>query len=197
MAVHNPVGSGVSLDIGIGSTYVTFKQESSAVRIHAKGSDCYVAIGTEPTVALTDYYIPQDTTALISLSKVRSNRVTGITTGYNETTIDFAEGTGSPFDVGQLVELQVFGNNQLSFGPTAGLGTFAQPAYVTSINSNLGQGGYNSTRITVDADLQGTVLASTGSTFVDAQMSKVVRVAIGKGTSGTAYIQQIQITQEA
>ena len=197
MAVHNPVGSGVSLAIGVGNTYVTFKQESSAVRIHAKGSDCYVAIGTEPTVALTDYYIPQDTTALISLSKVRSNRVTGITTGYNETTIDFAEGTGSPFDVGQLVELQVFGNNQLSFGPTAGLGTFAQPAYVTSINSNLGQGGYNSTRITVDADLQGTVLASTGSTFVDAQMSKVVRVAIGKGTSGTAYIQQIQITQEA
>ena len=143
------------------------------------------------------YYIPQNTTALLSLSKVRSNRVTGITTGYNETTIDFAEGTGSPFDVGQLVELQVFGNNQLSFGPTAGLGTFAQPAYVTSINSNLGQGGYNSTRITVDADLQGTVLASTGSTFSDAQMSKVVRVAIGKGTSGTAYIQQIQITQEA
>ena len=198
MAVHNPVGSGVSLAIGAGSTYVTFKQESAAVRIHAKGSDCYVAIGTEPTVALTDYYIPQDTTALISLSKVRSNRVTGITTGYNETTIDFAEGTGSPFDVGQLVELQVFGNNQLSFGPTAGLGTFAQPAYVTSINSNLGQGGYNSTRITVDADLQGTVLASTGSTFSDAQMSKVVRVAIGTGSgTGTAYIQQIQITQEA
>ena len=197
MAVHNPVGSGVSLAIGTGSTYVTFKQESAAVRIHAKGSDCYVAIGTEPTVALTDYYIPQDTTALLSLGKVRSNRVTGITTGYNETTIDFAEGTGSPFDVGELVELQVFGNNQLSFGPTAGLGTFAQPAYVTSINSNLGQGGYNSTRITVDADLQGTVLASTGSTFSDAQMSKVVRVAIGKGTSGTAYIQQIQITQEA
>ena len=86
----------------------------------------------------------------------------------------------------------------MSFGVTTnGLGTFAQPAYVTSINSNLGQGGYNSTRITVDADLQGTVLASTGSTFSDAQMSKVVRVAIGKGTgSGTAYIQQIQITQE-
>ena len=198
MAVHNPVGSGVSLAIGAASTYVTFKQQSAAVRIHAKGSDCYVAIGTEPTVALTDYYIPQDTTALLSLSKVRSNRVTGITTGYNETTIDFAEGTGSPFDVGQLVELQVFGNNQLSFGPTAGLGTFAQPAYVTSINSNLGQGGYNSTRITVDADLQGTVLASTGSTFSDAQMSKVVRVAIGTGSgTGTAYIQQIQITQEA
>ena len=39
MAVHNPVGSGVSLAIGTGSTYVTFKQESAAVRIHAKGSD--------------------------------------------------------------------------------------------------------------------------------------------------------------
>ena len=85
------------------------------MRIHAKGSDCHVAIGTEPTAANTQIIIfLQDTTALISLSKVKSNRVTGITTGYGETTIDFAEGTGSPFDVGQLVELQVFGNNQLS-----------------------------------------------------------------------------------
>ena len=92
--------------------------------------------------------------------------------------------------------LDVTGNSVLSFGPGVGVAT-ANAAYVTSINSNLGQGGYNSTRITVDADLQGTVLASTGSTFSDAQMSKVVRVAIGKGTSGTAYIQQIQITQEA
>ena len=194
MAVHNPVGSGVSLAIGAASTYVTFKQQSAAVRIHAKGSDCHVAIGTEPTVSLTDYYIPQDTTALISLSKVKSNRVTGITTGYGETTIDFAEGTGSPFNVGQLVELQVFGNNQLSFGPTAGLGTFAQPAYVTSINSNLGQGGYNSTRITVDFDSQD--LAASDGTFPWAQLHKVARVGLGSasnGGSGIAYVQQIQI----
>ena len=47
--------------------------------------------------------------------------------------------------------LDVTGNSVLSFGPGVGVAT-ANAAYVTSINSNLGQGGYNSTRITVDFD---------------------------------------------
>ena len=197
MAVHKPVGTGQTITIGAASTYVEFKQESPYVRIYAKGTDTFVAINTNPTADATGYYIPSNTSAILSMDKVRSNRVVGITTGVGETTLDFAEGTGSPVDVGQLVMLDVTGNSVLSFGPGVGVAT-ANAAYVTSINSNLGQGGYNSTRITVDADLQATVLASTGSTFVDAQMSKVVRVAIGTGSgTGTAYIQQIQITQEA
>ena len=199
MAAHKPVGTGQTITIGAASTYVEFKQESPYVRIYAKGTDTFVAINTNPTADAKGYYIPSNTSAIVSMDKVRSNRVVGITTGVGETTLDFAEGTGSPVDVGQLVMLDVTGNSVLSFGPGVGVAT-ANAAYVTSINSNLGQGGYNSTRITVDFDSQATVLASAGATFAWAQLSKVVRVGMGSasdGDSGIAYVQQIQTAGDA
>ena len=197
MAAHKPVGTGQTITIGAASTYVEFKQESPYVRIYAKGTDTFVAINTNPTADATGYYIPSNTSAIISMDKVRSNRVVGITTGVGETTLDFAEGTGSPVDVGQLVMLDVTGNSVLSFGPGVGVAT-ANAAYVTSINSNLGQGGYNSTRITVDFDSQD--LAASDGTFPWAQLHKVARVGLGSasnGGSGIAYVQQIQIAGDA
>ena len=197
MAVHKPVGTGQTITIGAASTYVEFKQESPYVRIYAKGTDTFVAINTNPTADATGNYIPSNTSAIISMDKVRSNRVVGITTGVGETTLDFAEGTGSPVDVGQLVMLDVTGNSVLSFGPGVGVAT-ANAAYVTSINSNLGQGGYNSTRITVDFDSQD--LAASDGTFPWAQLHKVARVGLGSasdGGSGIAYVQQIQIAGDA
>ena len=197
MAVHKPVGTGQTITIGAASTYVEFKQESPYVRIYAKGTDTFVAINTNPTADATGYYIPSNTSAIISMDKVRSNRVVGITTGVGETTLDFAEGTGSPVDVGQLVMLDVTGNSVLSFGPGVGVAT-ANAAYVTSINSNLGQGGYTSTRITVDFDSQD--LAASDGTFPWAQLHKVARVGLGSasdGGSGIAYVQQIQIAGDA
>ena len=197
MAEHKPVGTGQTITIGAASTYVEFKQESPYVRIYAKGTDTFVAINTNPTADATGYYIPSNTSAIISMDKVRSNRVVGITTGVGETTLDFAEGTGSPVDVGQLVMLDVTGNSVLSFGPGVGVAT-ANAAYVTSINSNLGQGGYNSTRITVDFDSQD--LAASDGTFPWAQLHKVARVGLGSasdGGSGIAYVQQIQIAGDA
>ena len=197
MAAHKPVGTGQTITIGAASTYVEFKQESPYVRIYAKGTDTFVAINTNPTADATGYYIPSNTSAIVSMDKVRSNRVVGITTGVGETTLDFAEGTGSPVDVGQLVMLDVTGNSVLSLGPGVGVAT-ANAAYVTSINSNLGQGGYNSTRITVDFDSQD--LAASDGTFPWAQLHKVARVGLGSasdGGSGIAYVQQIQIAGDA
>ena len=197
MAAHKPVGTGQTITIGAASTYVEFKQESPYVRIYAKGTDTFVAINTNPTADATGYYIPSNTSAILSMDKVRSNRVVGITTGVGETTLDFAEGTGSPVDVGQLVMLDVTGNSVLSFGPGVGVAT-ANAAYVTSINSDLGQGGYNSTRITVDFDSQD--LAASDGTFPWAQLHKVARVGLGSasdGGSGIAYVQQIQIAGDA
>ena len=197
MAAHKPVGTGQTITIGAASTYVEFKQESPYVRIYAKGTDTFVAINTNPTADATGYYIPSNTSAILSMDKVRSNRVVGITTGVGETTLDFAEGTGSPVDVGQLVMLDVTGNSVLSFGPGVGVAT-ANAAYVTSINSNLGQGGYNSTRITVDFDSQD--LAASDGTFPWAQLHKVARVGLGSasdGGFGIAYVQQIQIAGDA
>ena len=197
MAAHKPVGSGVTIAIGAASTYVEFKQESPYVRIYAKGTDTHVAINTNPTADDTGYYIPANTTAILSMDKIRSNRVVGITTGVGETTLDFAEGTGSPVDVGQLVMLDVTGNSVLSFGPGVGVAT-ANSAYVTSINSNAGASGYWSTRITVDFDSQD--LAASDGTFPWAQLHKVARVGLGSasdGGSGIAYVQQVQIAGDA
>ena len=197
MAAHKPVGTGQTITIGAASTYVEFKQESPYVRIYAKGTDTFVAINTNPTADATGYYIPSNTSAILSMDKVRSNRVVGITTGVGETTLDFAEGTGSPVDVGQLVMLDVTGNSVLSFGPGVGVAT-ANAAYVTSVNSNAGASGYWSTRITVDFDSQD--LAASDGTFPWAQLHKVARVGLGSasdGGSGIAYVQQIQIAGDA
>ena len=195
MAAHNPVGTGVSVAISAASTSTTFKQESQYVRVVAVGGACHVAIGTNPTAATTDYYIPSGGTAVLSLGKVRSNRVVGITTGYGETTIDFAQGTGSPVDKNQLVSLEVTGNTALSFGPSLGIAT-ANAAYVKSINSFGGVSGYESTRIVVDRDSQ---YLTESSTFPWAQLQKVVRVAVigSHGSSGHAQIQQVQIAGDA
>ena len=197
MAAHKPVGTGTSIGIGVASTYVEFKQESQYVRVVAVGEDCHVAIGTEPTAGATDYYVPSGGTAVLSLDKVRSNRVVGVTTGTGETTIDFAQGTGSPVDVGQLVMLDITGNSVLSFGPGVGVAT-ANACYVTSINSSLGQSGYESTRITVDFDSQ-DLAAAMPPTWSWAQLHKVARVAVinGSAGTGTAYIQQDQTAGDA
>ena len=197
MAAHKPVGTGASIAIVAASTYVEFKQESQYVRVVAVGEDCHVAIGTEPTAGATDYYVPSGGTAVLSLDKVRSNRVVGVTTGTGETTIDFAQGTGSPVDVGQLVMLDITGNSVLSFGPGVGVAS-AHAAYVTSINSFGGVSGYESTRITVDFDSQD--LAASDGTFPWAQLHKVARVGLGSasdGGFGIAYVQQIQIAGDA
>ena len=195
MAAHKPVGSGTSIGIGVESTYVEFKQESQYVRVVAVGEDCHVAIGTEPTAGATDYYVTSGGTAVLSLDKVRSNRVVGVTTGTGETTIDFAQGTGSPVDKNQLVSLEVTGNSALSFGPSLGIAT-ANSAYVKSINSFGGVSGYESTRIVVDRDSQ---YLTESSTFPWAQLQKVVRVAVigSHGSSGHAQIQQVQIAGDA
>ena len=197
MAAHKPGGTGTSIGIGVASTYVEFKQESQYVRVVAVGEDCHVAIGTEPTAGATDYYVPSGGTAVLSLDKVRSNRVVGVTTGTGETTIDFAQGTGSPVDVGQLVMLDITGNSVLSFGPGVGVAT-ANACYVTSINSSLGQSGYESTRITVDFDSQ-DLAAAMPPTWSWAQLHKVARVAVinGSAGTGTAYIQQVQTAGDA
>ena len=197
MAAHKPVGSGQTITIGAASTYVEFKQESPYVKIYAKGCDTFVAINTNPTADATGYYIPSNTSAILSMDKVRSNRVVGITTGTGETTLDFAQGTGSPVDVGQLVMLEVTGNSVLSFGPGVGVAS-AHAAYVTSINSFGGVSGYESTRITVDFDSQ-DLAAAMPATWSWAQLHKVARVAVinGSAGTGTAYIQQVQTAGDA
>ena len=99
---HRVVGTGQSITFAAAGTAVTsssFKVQSNTVRLCAVGCAVNVAIGTEPVASKTDYYIPSGGTAVLSLSKVRSNRISGFTTAQTlnsvaSSVLDIAEGQG-------------------------------------------------------------------------------------------------------
>ena len=101
---HRPVGAGISLTTSATSGMTTsFIAQSNVLRVVAVTSGAFVAIGTNPTAATTDYCIPAGTSATLAMTKA-SNRVAGITTGTT-TIIDCPEGTQAPFGVGDYVTL--------------------------------------------------------------------------------------------
>ena len=72
-----------------------------------------VACGTLPTVTHDNFYVSSTDSEEISIGPVMAQRV-GITTGTT-TTIDFPEGTGSPFCIGDAVSLTVSGQSNFRF----------------------------------------------------------------------------------
>ena len=140
---HKPVGVNSSFAIanaanrrGVNTTL----QQSDSLRVVAKGAGCHVAIGTLPTAAATDYYVHAGEAEVIALGSVKSNKVVGVTTTGTTTVIDFAEGTGSPFEAGDAVTLSVTGQSYLDF----------THKIVSSVDTSGGSAGYFSTRIVVD-----------------------------------------------
>ena len=97
---HKPVGVNSSFAIASGANRRGVDQtlqQSDSLRVVAKGAGCHVAIGTLPTAAATNYYVHSGEAEVISLGKVKSNIVTGITTGAT-TTIDFTHKIVSSVD---------------------------------------------------------------------------------------------------
>ena len=120
----------------------TTSHQSEYLRVVAKGAGAHVAIGTLPTAAVTNYFVHSGEAEVISLGKPQSNRVTGVSTTGSTVVIDFAEGTGSPFGVGDAVSLTVTGQSYLDF----------THKIVSSVNNTAGRDGYHGTRIIVDHD---------------------------------------------
>ena len=181
---HRPVGSGSSFSIsGSSSQSGIFPKQSDTLRVVSVGSDCHVAIGTNPTATSANYYVPSGTSATLSIGPVKSQKVVGVTTGTT-TTIHFPAGTGSPFEVGDAVELT---------GITP-VGINTNFAYVTFIDDSAGYDGYFSTRIVLQWNTsgQGALVNQNG------YLREVFKVA-GKtsGSSGTLYTQQVQISGNA
>lgn len=136
-----------------------------------------------PTATNTDYYVPSGGSVTLALTKA-SNRVVGITTGTS-TTIDFAEGTQSPFGVGDCVTLSASGQSYYDFSHQI----------VTSVNTSSGVNGYHQSRIIVSYNSSGIV---TTFSSVDATLRTSQKLgAVGAGASGVLYYQQVQITNEA
>lgn len=184
---HRPIGAATSIAIsGTAATTSAISVQSDVFRIVAVNIDAYVAIGTEPIATKSDYLIPANTAATLSVSKA-SQRVVGVTTGTT-TIITCPEGTQMPFGIGERVTLS--GANEPLYNTTI------SHAKVTSVNTSSDYNGNFQTSITVDADTSGILTAFSSK---DATLRRSVKVsAISQGaTNGSIHVQQVQISGQA
>ncbi len=182
---HRPVGAGSSFSFSAGSASSSspFSVQSSVLRVVAVGAASHVAIGTNPTATVSDYYIPSGQSATLALTKA-SNRVVGIITGTT-TIVSVPQGTQVPFAVGDYVSLVATGQSYYNFTHVP----------VISIDTSSGVNGYFQTRMTVGYDSSGIVTAFNP---IDAEVRSSQKIsAYGVGGSGTLYLQQVQISGQA
>ena len=178
---HKPVGSGSSFSIsGTSAQSIIIPKKTDTLRVVSVNSDCFVAIGTNPISTNSDYYVSANTSETISIGQVKSQKVVGVITGTS-TIINFPEGTDSPFNVGDSVQLT-------GISP---IGINTNFAIVSSVDSSSGFDGYYSTRLTLnwDTSSQSTPTNSVG------ELREVFKVS-GKssGSSGALYVQQVQVS---
>ena len=205
----NPVGAGTSLALVAAGTVVqnqTGAQTHQSAYLRCVAVDCPVNVAVSmattaaATAGITSFFIRKDTSETLFIGKPRSNRVTGLTTETDgTTTIDFAEGTGTPFSVGDAVSLTVTGQDYYDFSHKL----------VKSINSTAGLNGYFSTRINVNYDygddnpggIQTTFNNAGQVSWAEMRSSFVVgaQSATGLGAQGIGalYIQQVQTSGDA
>ena len=205
----NPVGAGTSLALVAAGTVVqnqTGAQTHQSAYLRCVAVDCPVNVAVSmattaaATAGITSFFIRKDTSETLFIGKPRSNRVVGLTTETNgTTTIDFAEGTGTPFNGGDAVSLTVTGQDYYNFSHKI----------VNSVNSTSGLNGYYSTRINVDYDygddnpggIQTTFNNAGQVNWAEMRSSFVVgaQSATGLGAQGIGalYIQQVQTSGDA
>jgi hypothetical protein len=205
----NPVGAGTSIALVAAGTVIQNQSgaqthQSAYLRCVAVDCPVNVAVSMATTAAatpgITSFFIRKDTSETLFIGKPRSNRVVGLTTETNgTTTIDFAEGTGTPFNGGDAVSLTVTGQTYYNFSHKI----------VNSVNSTSGLNGYYSTRINVDYDygddnpggIQTTFNNAGQVSWAEMRSSFVVgaqsATGIGAQGQGALYIQQVQTSGDA
>lgn len=180
MAALKPVGINTVLSTsGTSAQTSAISQQSDAIRVVAEGAGLFVAIGTNPTATDQNYYVSQNEPETITIGPIASQRVVGITTGTT-TIVDFPEGTGCPFAIGDAVTLTVNGQSYYDF----------THKILTDVNTSSSLGGYYNTRATIDHDSSGIVTAFNAP-YAELRKSIKVAVKTNSGT-GTAFIQQVQ-----
>ena len=177
-----PVGINSTISTSTSSARTSaISQQTENIRVVAETVGCYVAIGTNPTATSENFYVSSTDASEIAIGFPAAQRVVGITTGTT-TTIDFPEGTGSPFAVGEAVTL------------TAGQSNFDfTHKIVSSINNTSNVGGYFNTRIVVDHDSSSVTDTFDPNNWTHLRKSIKVAVKSEAGT-GKAYIQQVQVS---
>ena len=191
MAVHNPVGSVITLTTSATSAQSTqFDQQSDTVRIVATSGNNHVAIGSTPVAVVTDYLVQASGESFLSLGPVLSQRVTMVTKGTT-TSIKFPEGVkGSPFAVGDTVSLS--GKSGWTF-EHAHITAITYPSYTsddqrTVVTVSYDSSGWSGTWTDDDENPSG----DTGTL----RRSFMVAARTDTG-AGKIYVQQVQIAGDA
>ena len=189
MSAHQQVGDLVSFTATASSVQSSaIPQKTQYLRVVAIDQDAHVAIGTNPTATTANYYVVADQPEVISIGQPRSQPVVGITTGAT-TVLEFQEGTGSQFTVGDTVSLTVTGQTSYNFSDKI----------VTEVNAKSADGSGNGTQgfsriITVANDSStGNPAALLSSSY--AELRNVFKVAGLRGASSNAVVkvQQVQV----
>ena len=184
------VGAGTSITTGAASQQtIPISGKSTAIRVVANGQNTHVAIGTEPTAAVTDFVVPKDSAATLGFTNT-SARVVSYTKG-STTTIDFPEGTSSPFGVGDYVSLSCSTQTDFDFTHAR-----VKTVYDKSRTSLRGVGeNWFGQRIIVEHN-SGSVSGTFNDPDATLRASFKVAARTDSG-SGKLYIQQVQISGDA
>jgi len=180
MGALKPVGTGQVIATSTSAAAsAAFDQQTDRIRVVAETVGCHVAVGANPTATASDIYVGTSGPEEISLGSVAAQRVVGVTTGAT-TIIDFPEGTGCPFSVGDAVSLTATGQSYYDFSHKT----------IASINNTAGVGGFFGTRLTITNNSSGIATAFAAD-YAELRRSMKVSV-ISNASSGKAFIQQVQ-----
>tara|TARA_B100001996_G_scaffold348773_1_gene307126 strand:- start:7 stop:567 length:561 start_codon:yes stop_codon:yes gene_type:complete len=183
----NPIGDQVTITTsGTSAKSGAQSHQTKYLRVVAKTTDAYIAIGGEPTATTANFYLVKDVPEVISTGQVRSQPVQNITKG-NPTIIDFQSGTGSQFVVGDYVTLTAPGQTSFAFAHKE----------VTAVNRTAGYDGYHGTRITVDANTSGAS-GTWDESLLGSDLRESFKVAArSTGAAGAVKIQQVQVVGDS
>ena len=184
---HQQVGDLVSFTATASSVQsAAIPQKTQYLRVVTIDQDAHIAIGTNPTATTADYYVVADRPEVISIGKPRSQPVVGITTG-STTIIEFQQGTGSQFTVGDTVNLTVTDQDYYDTAVTGAIVTAVAEGFEPNADS-----GY-CRRITLSANTTAIATAYSTSNFAELRNAfKVAGIRAG-GTSAVIKAQQVQI----
>ncbi len=179
-----PVGSQQSITTsGSAASSNAISQQTQYIRAVAISNDAYIEVGPEepnPTATTASFYLVENKPEILSLGSVRAQPVQNLTKGAT-TIIDFQEGTGSQFVVGDYVTLTAPGQTGFNF-------TFKE---VTAVNRTANYDGFHGTRITVDVDTS-SVGGSWNQSLLGSDLRASFKVsALQSGGAGTVKIQQV------
>ena len=168
--------------------------KSTSLRLVATGQNTHVAIGTEPTAAVTDFLIPSGGVATLAVSNT-SAKVSSISTSTTYTIIDFPQGTSSPFAAGDYVSLDLADGSDQDYYEFSHKRVYAvydgtRTAYRGSGENWFGQ------RIIVENDYGRNISTSLIDNNTTLRSSFKVAALTDTG-SGKLYIQQVQIAGDA